>query len=85
MNTHQPSSKEIKRDWHLFDAKGRVLGRMSSSIVKYLMGKHKPTYSPHLDMGDYVVVVNAKSVKVTGRKEKQKVKGHWLFNIPIVT
>lgn len=72
MRTYQPTHKEIKRSWHLIDAKGRVLGRTASGIVKYLMGKHKIKYAPHMDMGDYVVVINAKEVKVSGRKEKQK-------------
>ncbi len=72
MKTYQQSHTNVKREWHLVDAKDMILGRMSSDIVKYLMGKHKPTYSPQLDMGDFVVVLNAKNVKVTGRKEKQK-------------
>jgi len=74
MKTYQPKAKEIgKRNWHFVDAKGAVLGRMTSGIVKFLMGKHKINYAPHMDMGDYVVVVNAKDVKITGRKRKQKV------------
>lgn len=73
MKTYQPKHKDIKRNWHLIDAKDQVLGRMSTEIVKLLMGKHKPTYSNHMDMGDYVVVVNAEKVVVTGNKRKQKV------------
>lgn len=73
MKTYQPKQKEVKREWHLINAKSQVLGRMASDIVKYLTGKHKVNYVPHLDMGDYVVVLNAEKVKVTGRKEKQKV------------
>lgn len=73
MKTYQPKQKEVKREWHLINAKSQVLGRMASDIVKYLIGKHKVNYVPHLDMGDYVVVLNAEKVKVTGRKEKQKV------------
>ncbi|KAI9290962.1 50S ribosomal protein L13 [Neoconidiobolus thromboides FSU 785] len=61
------------RVWHLVDAKDRVLGRMATGIATTLMGKHKPIYDPAADCGDYVVVINAKSVKVTGRKAEQKV------------
>ena len=73
MKTYQPKQKEVKREWHLINAKSQVLGRMASDIVKYLTGKHKVSYVPHLDMGDYVVVLNEEKVKVTGRKEKQKI------------
>jgi large subunit ribosomal protein L13 len=73
MKTYQPKHKDIERNWHLVDAKGAILGRMATKIVGLLMGKHKPTYSNHMDMGDYVVVVNAGKVEVTGRKRKQKV------------
>lgn len=71
--TYQPKAKEVKRNWQLMDAKGRTLGRMATQIATYLMGKHKPTYSAHMDSGDYVVVINAKDVEVTGNKRKQKV------------
>lgn len=64
---------QIERSWHFFDAKDKVLGRMSSEIAQIITGKNKSYYVPHLDCGDYVVVVNAKDVKVTGRKEKQKI------------
>lgn len=70
--TYQPKAKEIKREKHLFDAKGKILGRLATEVAKLLMGKHKRTYSPHLDSGDFVVVTNAKEVLVTGKKEKQK-------------
>jgi large subunit ribosomal protein L13 len=63
---------EVERQWHIFDAKGQVLGRMAGEIAKLLIGKGKPDYSPHVDMGDYVVVINASEVTVTGRKPKQK-------------
>ena len=59
--------------WHLIDANGETLGRLASRIATLLMGKHKPTYSPHMDMGDHVVVVNAEKVRLTGRKAEQKV------------
>lgn len=73
MKTYQPSAKDIKRKWYLFDAKDQILGRFASKIAKKLIGKHKVDYAPNLDMGDIVVVINAKDIKVTGRKEKQKV------------
>jgi large subunit ribosomal protein L13 len=59
--------------WHLVDAEGRVLGRIATLVARLLQGKHKPTYMPFLDMGDHVVVVNAAKVKLTGRKEDQKI------------
>lgn len=71
--TYQPKKEEIKRQWHLVDVKGKVLGRVASEIASLLIGKHKKTYVNHLDMGDYVVVVNASDVELTGRKRKQKV------------
>lgn len=71
--SYQLKAKEIKREKHRFDAKGKILGRLATEIARLLMGKHKKTYSPHLDSGDYVTVVNAGQVEVTGKKEKQKV------------
>jgi large subunit ribosomal protein L13 len=73
MKTYQPKHKDIKREWHLIDARGKVLGRMATEVAKLLMGKHKVNYSTHMDMGDYVVVINASLVELTGRKKKQKV------------
>ena len=73
MKTYQPKAQEVKRDWHSIDARGKVLGRLSTKIATLLMGKHKPTYSTHMDMGDHVVVTNAKDVVLTGNKLKQKV------------
>jgi large subunit ribosomal protein L13 len=73
MKTHSLKAKEIKREWHLIDAKDKVLGRLASQIAQLLMGKHKPYFARHLDCGDFVVVINAKEVKVTGKKEKQKI------------
>lgn len=72
MRTYQPKAKDIKRNWHLIDAKGQILGRIASGIVKYLIGKNKVSYVPHLDMGDYVVLLNSEKVKVSGKKEEQK-------------
>lgn len=71
--TYQPKLKEVKHEWHLIDAKDKVLGRLASVAAQQLMGKHKPNYAPHMDMGDFVVVTNAGKIKVTGRKEEQKV------------
>lgn len=64
---------EIKRNWHLIDVQDKVLGRTASQIAQLLRGKGKPYFVPHLDCGDYVVVINAKEVEVSGKKEKQKV------------
>jgi large subunit ribosomal protein L13 len=72
MKTYSPSGKEITRDWVVVDASDMVLGRLASLIAGRLRGKHKPEFTPHLDMGDFVVVVNATKVKVTGRKLDQK-------------
>ncbi len=69
--TYQP--KKITRSWHLVDAREKVLGRMATEIVKMLMGKHKVDYAPQADMGDYVVVINAKYLRVTGEKKEKKV------------
>ena len=63
---------DIKRSWHLFDVEGKVLGRIASEIAQVLIGKSKPYFVSNLDCGDYAVVINAKSVKVTGKKELQK-------------
>ena len=65
--------KEIKNDWRLIDAKNKILGRLSSEIAMTLMGKNKGSYSPNLDAGDYVVVVNAEKIVLSGKKENQKV------------
>lgn len=73
MKTYQPKEKEVIREWHLLDAEGEVLGRLCTKIATYLTGKHKATYSTHMDMGDFVVVVNAEKVEVTGKKGNQKV------------
>lgn len=73
MKTVFPSKDGIERNWHVLDAENVVLGRLASKAAMLLMGKHKPTYTPFLDTGDHVVVVNASKVKLTGRKEDQKV------------
>src|SRR5579864_8454564 len=72
MKTAIPSPADIERHWHLIDADGLVLGRVASKAANVLMGKHKPSYTPFLDTGDHVVVVNAEKIRLTGRKEEQK-------------
>ncbi len=75
--TYQPKGKEVKRAWHTVDAKGEVLGRLSTKVALLLMGKNKPTYSTHMDSGDNVVVINAEKIVLTGKKASQKVyQGH---------
>jgi large subunit ribosomal protein L13 len=72
MRTHSTKPSEIERQWYVVDAEGRTLGRLASEIAKILKGKHKPIYAPHLDTGDYVIVINARKIHVTGRKMDQK-------------
>jgi large subunit ribosomal protein L13 len=72
MRTHSTKPSEIEREWYVVDAEGQTLGRLASEIAKILKGKHKPIYAPHLDTGDFVVVINAEKVHVTGRKLDQK-------------
>ena len=70
--TYSPKAAEIDRRWYVVDADGKTLGRLATQIARVLRGKHKPTWAPHMDMGDHVVVVNAEKVHVTGRKAEQK-------------
>jgi large subunit ribosomal protein L13 len=72
MRTFMGKTAEIEREWYVVDAEGQTLGRLASKIAPILKGKHKPVYTPHLDCGDFVVVVNAEKVRVTGRKLDQK-------------
>lgn len=72
MRTFTQKQAEIERDWYVVDAAGETLGRLASKIAPILKGKHKPSYTPHLDCGDFVVIVNAEKVRVTGRKLDQK-------------
>jgi len=72
MKTYSVKAGEIERDWYVVDARDQVLGRLATQIATVLRGKHKPTYSTHMDVGDYVVVVNAERVRLTGRKADQK-------------
>jgi large subunit ribosomal protein L13 len=73
MSTYSAKASEIKKDWVLIDADGLVVGRLASLIATRLRGKHKPTFTPHMDCGDNIVVINAKRVVLTGNKEKGKV------------
>jgi large subunit ribosomal protein L13 len=73
MNTAFPSKNSIQRSWFVLDADGMVLGRLASKAAMVLMGKHKPTYTPFIDTGDHIIVVNADKIRLTGRKEEQKV------------
>ncbi|MFC1874383.1 50S ribosomal protein L13 [Chloroflexota bacterium] len=72
MKTYSTKASEINREWHIFDASEQILGKLATQIAQLLMGKHKPIFCRHLDVGDYVVVINAEKVKVTGNKAKQK-------------
>ena len=72
MNTFMASPATIERKWYVIDASGKTLGRLSSEVAKVLRGKNKPIFTPHIDTGDYVIIVNADKVKVTGKKLDQK-------------
>jgi len=72
--TYMAKAGEVEQNWHVVDATDQVLGRMATEIAQVLMGKHRPEYTPHVDTGDYVIVTNAKQVKLTGRKDAQSVR-----------
>jgi len=72
MKTYSAKPETVKRDWYVVDADGKTLGRLSSEIASRLRGKHKPEYTPHVDTGDYIVVINAEKVHVTGKKATGK-------------
>lgn len=72
MRTISAKPEEVKRGWYLVDADGRTLGRLATELARRLRGKHKPIYTPHVDTGDYIVVVNAAKIRVTGQKLKDK-------------
>lgn len=76
MKTFSAQAADVKRDWYVVDASGKTVGRLASQIAFRLRGKHKPEYTPHVDTGDYIVVVNAKKVAVTGHKISDKVYYH---------
>ncbi len=73
MKTYNTTTKDIQRAWHLIDVKGKVLGRVATEIAQLLIGKNKSYFIPHLDCGDYVVVINSDKIQVTGKKRKNKI------------
>lgn len=73
MKTYMPNPAEVERKWYVVDAEGKTLGRLTSEVAKVLRGKNKAIYTPHADTGDYVIIINAEKVKVTGRKLDQKI------------
>jgi large subunit ribosomal protein L13 len=72
MKTYTLRPKDVEHHWHVVDADGMALGRLASHVAQLIRGKHKPTFTPHMDGGDYVVVINAEKVRLTGRKPQQK-------------
>lgn len=73
MKTYSAKPTEVERKWHLIDAEGKVLGQVAVEAARLLRGKHKTTFTPHIDVGDHVVVINAEKVRLTGNKERQKI------------
>ena len=76
MKTFSAKAHEVNRDWYVVDAEGKTLGRLASEVARRLRGKHKPIYTPHVDTGDYIIVVNADKVHVTGKKASDKIYYH---------
>lgn len=76
MKSHIPGADEIRSQWHVVDAEGQVLGRLASRVARLITGKHKPSYTPFLNAGDHVIVVNAAKIKLTGRKLSEKIYRH---------
>ena len=76
MNTYMPNEAAIERKWYVVDAEGQTLGRLCSEVAKVLRGKNKPIFTPHADCGDYVIVVNAEKIKVSGNKMDEKIYYH---------
>ena len=76
MKTFSAKSETVQRGWYLIDADGKTLGRLATELARRLRGKHKPEYTPHVDTGDYIVVINAEKIRVTGRKLKDKIYYH---------
>lgn len=72
MKTYVPKEGDVTKKWHIIDAKGQVLGRVAAEAAKLLRGKHKPEYTPYLDCGDHVIIINAEKARVTGKKRQQK-------------
>src|SRR5687768_15790907 len=77
MKTYSAKSETVKRDWYIVDASGKTLGRLAAELAHRLRGKHKPEFTPHVDTGDYIVVINAEKVRVTGNKAKDKIYHHY--------
>lgn len=73
MNTFMAKKENVKRNWYIVDANDKILGRMLTTVSRVLQGKHKPEYTPHVDVGDFVIVTNASKVKLTGKKMKEKI------------
>ncbi len=73
MKTFSAKPAEVKRDWYVIDAEGKTLGRLATEVARRLRGKHKTIYTPHVDTGDYIVVVNAEKIHVTGNKDQKKI------------
>ena len=73
MKTYMANPDKIERKWYVVDAEGQTLGRLASEVAKVLRGKNKPEFTPHVDTGDYVIIVNAEKIKITGKKLQQKV------------
>ena len=76
MKTFSAKSETVKRDWFVIDANGKTLGRLATEVARRLRGKHKPEYTPHVDTGDYIVIVNAEKITVTGNKAQDKMYYH---------
>jgi len=76
MKTYSAKAETVKREWFVVDATDKILGRLSTEIARRLRGKHKPEYTPHVDTGDYIVVINAEKIRVTGNKESDKLYQH---------
>lgn len=73
MNTFMAKKEHVKRDWYIVDAKDKILGRMLTTVSRVLQGKHKPEYTPHVDVGDFVIITNASKAKLTGKKMQEKI------------
>ena len=84
MKSFMASPSTIERKWYVVDAEGKTLGRLASEIAKVLRGKNKPTYTPHMDTGDYVIVINAEKIKVSGNKLNDKIYYHHsIYNMKV--
>lgn len=80
MKTYMQRKEDVKRKWHLLDARDKILGRLATQAATLITGKHKPTYTPHTDGGDYVVIINAEKIKLTAKKDEKKIyKWHTMY------